>query len=41
MALKLHPDAGGSHEDMTRLNRCAADLRLQFRLKPPARSPNE
>jgi hypothetical protein len=33
MALKLHPDVGGSHEDMVRLNAVAAELRHIY--KPP------
>jgi hypothetical protein len=39
MALKLHPDVGGSTEDMVRLNRCAADLRAEFNLKPMKSKP--
>jgi hypothetical protein len=37
MALKLQPDAGGSHEAMVQLNRCAADLRRVHKPPKPVR----
>ena len=34
LALRRHPDVGGSHESMTELNACAAELRALFPAKP-------
>lgn len=37
LALKLHPDVGGSHEGMGELNACAALLRALFPKPKPVR----